>query len=68
MVTLLPQPLSPTMPKTWPGMDVERHPIDRLDDAFVHEEVGLSDSGLTAKDQSFGSCVNSVDPSSLAQL
>ena len=38
--TLLPQPLSPTMPTTWPGVDVEADAVDRLDRALVQREEG----------------------------
>ena len=40
-VTLLPQPLSPTMPSVLPGEDVEAGAIDRLDQPVVLKEVGL---------------------------
>ena len=40
-VTLLPQPLSPTMPSVAPGVQVEAHPVDRLHRALVLGEVGL---------------------------
>ena len=39
IVTLLPHPLSPTMPTTWPGADVERHAVHRAHQALVEEEV-----------------------------
>ena len=34
----LPQPDSPTMPRVSPVVDVERHPVHRLDDAAVAAE------------------------------
>ena len=38
MVTVLPHPLSPTIPTTWPGCDVEAHPVDRAHDPLVELE------------------------------
>ena len=40
-VTLLPQPLSPTMPRVGPRQKVEGGAVHRLDDALVREEVRL---------------------------
>ena len=39
-VTLLPEPLSPTMPSVRPGFDAERDIVDGVDDAFFGVEVG----------------------------
>ena len=40
-VTLLPQPLSPTMPSVWPGSRSKRRAVDRAHDALVLAEPGL---------------------------
>ena len=39
-VTLLPEPLSPTMPSVRPCSRLKREIVDRLDDAFFGVEVG----------------------------
>ena len=40
-VTDLPQPDSPTMPTRLAGIDLERHALDRADDAVGVREMGL---------------------------
>ena len=61
-VTLLPQPLSPTMQSVWPRGASKRDAVDRLHDAVAHREIGREIAHLENRIVDVGGVAGSRHP------